>query len=158
MDSTASRFHVSNNGCKPSPSCWPMLKDSRSERVTMVESILQIGCMGRNVIIERSHRSLKDPKSQMDIEFEHSAKNVGANLVKQVAEATNKVAGDDSHPYSTYSSPKKSTGPMCTWADIRARVLVAFRYWYVRFVAAAAAIAISGNLAAAPSATLLRHG
>ncbi|KAF0923611.1 hypothetical protein E2562_006600 [Oryza meyeriana var. granulata] len=28
------------------------------------------------------------------IEFEDSAKNAGANLVKQVAEATNKVAGD----------------------------------------------------------------
>jgi chaperonin GroEL len=35
---------------------------------------------------------------QKSIEFEDSAKNVGANLVKQVAEATNKVAGDGMGP------------------------------------------------------------
>jgi len=31
------------------------------------------------------------------VEFEDSAKNVGANLVKQVADATNKAAGDGRH-------------------------------------------------------------
>ncbi len=50
------------------------------------------------MIIERSHRAPKVTKDGVtvakSIEFEDSAKNVGANLVKQVAEATNKVAGD----------------------------------------------------------------
>lgn len=52
---------------------------------------------GRNVIIERAG----NPKVTKDgvtvaksIEFSDKAKNVGANLVKQVANATNKVAGD----------------------------------------------------------------
>ncbi|BAF18095.1 chaperonin CPN60-like 2, mitochondrial [Oryza sativa Japonica Group] len=57
-----------------------------------------MGPKGRNVIIERSHRAPKVTKDGVtvakSIEFEDSAKNVGANLVKQVAEATNKVAGD----------------------------------------------------------------
>jgi hypothetical protein len=50
------------------------------------------------VIIERAHRSPKVTKDGVtvakSIEFEDSAKNVGANLVKQVADATNKAAGD----------------------------------------------------------------
>lgn len=52
---------------------------------------------GRNVIIERKG----NPKVTKDgvtvaksIEFSDSAKNVGADLVKQVAKATNRVAGD----------------------------------------------------------------
>jgi chaperonin GroEL len=53
---------------------------------------------GRNVIIERAHRYPKVTKDGVtvakSIEFEDSAKNVGANLVKQVADATNKAAGD----------------------------------------------------------------
>ncbi|KAH0460358.1 hypothetical protein IEQ34_011021 [Dendrobium chrysotoxum] len=57
-----------------------------------------MGPKGRNVIIEKNH---KDPKITKDgvsvaksIEFKERAKNVGANLVKQVANATNKAAGD----------------------------------------------------------------
>uniref|UniRef100_A0ACD5T7Y8 Uncharacterized protein n=1 Tax=Avena sativa TaxID=4498 RepID=A0ACD5T7Y8_AVESA len=57
-----------------------------------------MGPKGRNVIIERAHKSPKVTKDGVtvakSIEFEDSAKNVGANLVKQVADATNKVAGD----------------------------------------------------------------
>ncbi|XP_006655538.2 chaperonin CPN60-like 2, mitochondrial [Oryza brachyantha] len=57
-----------------------------------------MGPKGRNVIIERSHGTPKVTKDGVtvakSIEFEDSTKNVGANLVKQVAEATNKVAGD----------------------------------------------------------------
>lgn len=56
-----------------------------------------MGPKGRNVIIERKG----NPKVTKDgvtvaksIEFSDSAKNVGADLVKQVAKATNKVAGD----------------------------------------------------------------
>ncbi|KAI3455564.1 hypothetical protein Pfo_012227 [Paulownia fortunei] len=56
-----------------------------------------MGPKGRNVIIQKSG----DPKVTKDgvtvaksIEFSDRAKNVGADLVKQVANATNKVAGD----------------------------------------------------------------
>ncbi|MQM03227.1 hypothetical protein Taro_036000, partial [Colocasia esculenta] len=57
-----------------------------------------MGPRGRNVIIERSGG---DPKITKDgvtvaknIEFKDKAKNVGAELVKQVAKATNTTAGD----------------------------------------------------------------
>lgn len=57
-----------------------------------------MGPKGRNVIIERAHKSPQVTKDGVtvakSIEFEDSAKNVGASLVKQVADATNKVAGD----------------------------------------------------------------
>ncbi|KAK6148724.1 hypothetical protein DH2020_016249 [Rehmannia glutinosa] len=56
-----------------------------------------MGPKGRNVIIQKSG----NPKVTKDgvtvaksIEFSDKGKNVGANLVKQVADATNKVAGD----------------------------------------------------------------
>ncbi|XP_059642929.1 chaperonin CPN60-like 2, mitochondrial [Cornus florida] len=57
-----------------------------------------MGPKGRNVIIEKSHG---DPKVTKDgvtvaksINFNEKAKNVGADLVKQVANATNNAAGD----------------------------------------------------------------
>ncbi|KAJ4844998.1 hypothetical protein Tsubulata_038574 [Turnera subulata] len=57
-----------------------------------------MGPKGRNVIIETSR---KDPKVTKDgvtvaksISFNEKAKNVGADLVKQVASATNTAAGD----------------------------------------------------------------
>lgn len=57
-----------------------------------------MGPKGRNVIIEKSHG---DPKVTKDgvtvaksINFKEKAKNVGADLVKQVASATNSAAGD----------------------------------------------------------------
>lgn len=53
---------------------------------------------GRNVIIEKSRG---DPKVTKDgvtvaksIKFKDKAKNIGADLVKQVASATNTAAGD----------------------------------------------------------------
>ena len=57
---------------------------------------------GRTVIIDGSYKGPKITKDGVtvakSVEFEDSAKNVGANLVKQVAEATNKVAGDGMDP------------------------------------------------------------
>ncbi|PWA62204.1 heat shock protein 60-3A [Artemisia annua] len=57
-----------------------------------------MGPKGRNVIIEQSHGSPKVTKDGVtvakSINFEKKSKNVGANLVKQVASATNSVAGD----------------------------------------------------------------
>lgn len=53
---------------------------------------------GRNVIIESSRGYPKVTKDGVtvakSIQFKDKAKNVGADLVKQVANATNKVAGD----------------------------------------------------------------
>nr|CAB3460854.1 unnamed protein product [Digitaria exilis] len=57
-----------------------------------------MGPKGRTVIIEGAYKGPKITKDGVtvakSVEFEDSAKNVGANLVKQVAEATNKAAGD----------------------------------------------------------------
>ncbi|MCD9642700.1 hypothetical protein HAX54_029608, partial [Datura stramonium] len=57
-----------------------------------------MGPKGRNVIIEKSQGNPKVTKDGVtvakSINFEEKAKNVGADLVKQVANATNSVAGD----------------------------------------------------------------
>ncbi|KAJ7539470.1 hypothetical protein O6H91_11G094700 [Diphasiastrum complanatum] len=57
-----------------------------------------MGPKGRNVIIEQSFGSPKVTKDGVtvakSIEFKDKLKNVGASLVKQVANATNDVAGD----------------------------------------------------------------
>ena len=60
--------------------------------------VLLLPTQGRNVIIERN---FKDPKVTKDgvtvaksIQFSDRAKNLGAELVKQVAKATNTAAGD----------------------------------------------------------------
>ncbi|KAJ9179331.1 hypothetical protein P3X46_011134 [Hevea brasiliensis] len=57
-----------------------------------------MGPQGRNVIIEKSHGVPKVTKDGVtvakSIEFNEKAKNVGADLVKQVANATNTAVGD----------------------------------------------------------------
>ncbi|KAG5619282.1 hypothetical protein H5410_019106 [Solanum commersonii] len=57
-----------------------------------------MGPKGRNVIIEKSPGNPKVTKDGVtvakSINFKEKAKNVGADLVKQVANATNSVAGD----------------------------------------------------------------
>ncbi|KMT04897.1 hypothetical protein BVRB_7g170640 [Beta vulgaris subsp. vulgaris] len=75
-------------------------------RMAMLQGVNEIaeavkvtmGPRGRTVVIERSH---KDPKVTKDgvtvaksIKFNERTKNLGAELVKQVAKATNTVAGD----------------------------------------------------------------
>ena len=58
------------------------------------------GCsiQGRNVVIEQSWGAPKVTKDGVtvakSIEFKDKVKNIGASLVKQVANATNDVAGD----------------------------------------------------------------
>ena len=53
---------------------------------------------GRNVIIEQSYGPPKITKDGVTvakaIEFKNRFENLGANLIKQVASATNDVAGD----------------------------------------------------------------
>ncbi|KAF9606361.1 hypothetical protein IFM89_025029 [Coptis chinensis] len=57
-----------------------------------------MGPKGRNVVLEQSFGSPKVTKDGVtvakSIEFEDKVKNMGASLVKQVANATNDVAGD----------------------------------------------------------------
>ncbi|XVF29198.1 hypothetical protein REPUB_Repub15cG0099700 [Reevesia pubescens] len=57
-----------------------------------------MGPKGRNVVIEQSYGAPKVTKDGVtvakSIEFKDKVKNVGASLVKQVANATNDVAGD----------------------------------------------------------------
>ncbi|KAL9272411.1 Chaperonin CPN60-like 2, mitochondrial-like protein [Drosera capensis] len=57
-----------------------------------------MGPKGRNVIIERSHKGPRVTKDGVtvakSIKFDNKAKDVGAELVKQVAKATNTAAGD----------------------------------------------------------------
>ncbi|XP_057978459.1 chaperonin CPN60-like 2, mitochondrial [Malania oleifera] len=57
-----------------------------------------MGPKGRNVIIEKSHGNPKVTKDGVtvakSIKFKEKEKNIGADLVKQVARATNSAAGD----------------------------------------------------------------
>lgn len=57
-----------------------------------------MGPKGRNVIIEKSNRNPRVTKDGVtvakSIKFKDKAKNLGADLIKQVAKATNSTAGD----------------------------------------------------------------
>lgn len=57
-----------------------------------------MGVQGRNVVIEQSFGAPKVTKDGVtvakSIEFKDRYKNLGASLVKQVANSTNDVAGD----------------------------------------------------------------
>ena len=57
-----------------------------------------VALQGRNVVIEQSYGGPKITKDGVTvakaIEFKDKFQNVGASLVKQVASATNDVAGD----------------------------------------------------------------
>lgn len=59
---------------------------------------------GRNVIIEQAYGSPKITKDGVtvakSIELKNPFENIGAKLVKQVASATNDVAGDGASPFS----------------------------------------------------------
>ena len=60
--------------------------------------VLFLCAQGRNVVIEQPYGGPKITKDGVTvakaIEFKDKFQNVGANLVKQVASATNDVAGD----------------------------------------------------------------
>ena len=60
--------------------------------------IIFFWCQGRNVVLEQSYGAPKVTKDGVtvakSVEFKDRVKNVGASLVKQVANATNDVAGD----------------------------------------------------------------
>ncbi|KAL5715374.1 hypothetical protein ACHQM5_017202 [Ranunculus cassubicifolius] len=77
--------------------------DARALMLKGVEELadavkVTMGPKGRNVIIEQSYGAPKVTKDGVtvakSIEFKDRIKNVGASLVKQVANATNDVAGD----------------------------------------------------------------
>jgi len=70
----------------------------RSHKSCCTDTLLFASTQGRNVIIEQAYGSPKITKDGVTvakaIEFENRYQNVGASLVKQVASATNDVAGD----------------------------------------------------------------
>ncbi|MFS7975596.1 putative chaperonin Cpn60/TCP-1 family, groEL-like apical domain superfamily [Helianthus anomalus] len=77
--------------------------DARALMLRGVEELadavkVTMGPKGRNVVIEQSYGAPKVTKDGVtvakSIEFKDRVKNVGASLVKQVANATNDVAGD----------------------------------------------------------------
>ncbi|KAJ9555645.1 hypothetical protein OSB04_010259 [Centaurea solstitialis] len=77
--------------------------DARALMLRGVEELadavrVTMGPKGRNVVIEQSYGAPKVTKDGVtvakSIEFKDKVKNVGASLVKQVANATNDVAGD----------------------------------------------------------------
>ncbi|GAA0141828.1 hypothetical protein LIER_02880 [Lithospermum erythrorhizon] len=77
--------------------------DARASMLKGVEELadavgVTMGPKGRNVVIEQSWGAPKVTKDGVtvakSIEFKDRVKNVGASLVKQVANATNDVAGD----------------------------------------------------------------
>ncbi|XP_071721250.1 chaperonin CPN60-2, mitochondrial-like [Rutidosis leptorrhynchoides] len=77
--------------------------DARALMLRGVEELadavrVTMGPKGRNVVIEQAYGSPKVTKDGVtvakSIEFKDKVKNVGASLVKQVANATNDVAGD----------------------------------------------------------------
>ncbi|KAK2983806.1 hypothetical protein RJ640_008482 [Escallonia rubra] len=67
-------------------------------RAAMLLGVNELAEAGCNVIIEKSHGHPKVTKDGVtvakSINFKNKAKNVGAELVKQVANATNSAAGD----------------------------------------------------------------
>lgn len=67
----------------------------------LVATWVNFTLQGRNVIIEQAYGGPKITKDGVTvakaIEFENRYQNVGASLVKQVASATNDVAGDGKH-------------------------------------------------------------
>ncbi|CAI8603880.1 unnamed protein product [Vicia faba] len=77
--------------------------DARALMLKGVEELAEavkvtMGPKGRNVVIEQSYGAPKVTKDGVtvakSIEFKDKVKNIGASLVKQVANATNDVAGD----------------------------------------------------------------
>lgn len=68
----------------------------------MINFLAFLYVKGRNVVIEQSWGAPKVTKDGVtvakSIEFKDKIKNVGASLVKQVANATNDVAGDGESP------------------------------------------------------------
>lgn len=72
--------------------------------ISVIKRLVELAILlqGRNVVIEQSFGIPKVTKDGVTvakaIEFKDRIKNVGASLVKQVANATNDVAGDGMCP------------------------------------------------------------
>lgn len=81
-----------------------------AELSSLLEAIFSTFCdvQGRNVVIEQSYGGPKITKDGVtvakSIELKDRYQNVGASLVKQVASATNDVAGDGKPIYPTLLS------------------------------------------------------
>ena len=90
-----------------------------AEAFVRLEAIFSAFCdvQGRNVVIEQSYGGPKITKDGVtvakSIELKDRYQNVGASLVKQVASATNDVAGDgapfcSSHSFMCHASRLRS--------------------------------------------------
>ncbi|KAL3620080.1 hypothetical protein CASFOL_034992 [Castilleja foliolosa] len=104
--------------------------DARALMLKGVEELadavkVTMGPKGRNVVIEQSWGAPKVTKDGVtvakSIEFKDKVKNIGASLVKQVASATNDVAGDDATPSSATISHSEGT----TCATVLTRAIFA---------------------------------
>nr|ABX76300.1 heat shock protein 60 [Ageratina adenophora] len=93
-----------------------------------------MGPKGRNVVIEQSYGAPKVTKDGVtvakSIEFKDRVKNVGASLVKQVANATNDVAGDGTTcatvlTQAIYSEGCKSVAAGMNAMDLRRGITMA---------------------------------
>ena len=99
---------------------------ARRKAVAGVEKLAKavkvtLGPAGKNVIIEKSFGGPQVTKDGVTvakaIEFKDKFHNVGASLVKQVATATNDVAGDGkgrTHARARSSDPSDATGSALT--------------------------------------------
>ncbi|CAI9107491.1 OLC1v1006851C1 [Oldenlandia corymbosa var. corymbosa] len=113
--------------------------EARSAMLQGVEELadavkVTMGPKGRNVVIEQSYGAPKVTKDGVtvakSIEFHDRVKNVGASLVKQVANATNDVAGDGTTcatvlTHAIYSEGCKSVAAGMNAMDLRRGISMA---------------------------------
>ncbi|KAI3760226.1 hypothetical protein L1987_50618 [Smallanthus sonchifolius] len=113
--------------------------DARALMLRGVEELsdavkVTMGPKGRNVVIEQSYGAPKVTKDGVtvakSIEFKDRVKNVGASLVKQVANATNDVAGDGTTcatvlTQAIYSEGCKSVAAGVNAMDLRRGITMA---------------------------------
>ncbi|XP_076889130.1 chaperonin CPN60-2, mitochondrial-like [Bidens hawaiensis] len=121
-----SRLNSSRNGAAKD------IKFGADARALMLEGVEELadavrvtmGPKGRNVVIEQSCGAPKATKDGLtvaeSIEFDDKVKNAGASLVKQVANATNDVAGDGSTCATVLTSAIFSEGCRSVAAGVNA--------------------------------------
>ncbi|KAM7473789.1 hypothetical protein LguiB_021032 [Lonicera macranthoides] len=96
------------------------MERQKSPRLSSTATVLQAPppLEGRNVVIEQCFGAPKLTKNGMTVakssEFKDKIKNIGASLVKQVANATNDVTGDVPGAVSPTLAPEADANPALT--------------------------------------------
>jgi chaperonin GroEL len=76
-----------------------------------------LGPKGRNVVIQKSFGAPSITKDGVsvakEIELENAFENMGAQLVKEVAQKTNEDAGDDRHGSCSSDLPRRCEARRC---------------------------------------------